>query len=72
MYKVIDACLQVLAENNEEKAARTAACREFIETVKNMKGEDLEPHLSKIVLKKKTPTLEITFDFPMPFGPQAP
>ncbi len=71
MHKVLDACLNAIAENKNEKVARTAACKQFIEELKNMKGEDLEPHLSEMVLKKETRMLKITFDFSMPFEPQA-
>lgn len=72
MRRVLDECLRVIAEDKDEKAARIAACKQFIEEIKNMKGEDLEPHLSEILLKKDTRMLSIMFNFPMPFEPPAP
>lgn len=66
MHSVIDACLQALSEHKEEKAARIAACEQFIEELQKMRGEDLEPHLSEMVLRKENHILKITFDFPIP------
>lgn len=68
MRSILDACLQALSEHKEEKAARIAACEQFIEELQKMRGEDLEPYLSEMVLRKENHILKITFDFPIPSG----
>ena len=67
MNKVLDACMQTLAENKDRKAARIAACELFIKKLTAQKGEVLNLHLSEMVLDKKRHTLKVSFEFPLLF-----
>lgn len=65
LCKMIDRMCQLHPECENYHETRVELCREFIETIREMQGTDLEPYLAKMKCTPDDGCFNITFKIPL-------